>query len=96
MSWEWRIFYPDNKYNPWKSGHESARQIEEELRNAEIDNRPDIYLDLKDPNSGLKERGTSNNKNPKLELKVRQKHLEGIEYWEKCMSTKIRDSSGKD
>ena len=96
MSWEWRIFYTDSKFNPWKSSQEWIRKIENELTNAQMDNRPDVYLDLKNPDSGLKERGASNNKNPKLELKVRQNHQEGIEYWEKCMSTKIRDGSGKD
>jgi hypothetical protein len=91
MLWEWRIYYTDTdkNFDPWNSKRLEKNRIVELLSKDNPSGGEDYYYDVKDPVCGLKERGQQTP--VRIELKVRLKEENGIEFWEKCMSAQVQE-----
>ncbi|MHA1110527.1 MAG: hypothetical protein ACTSRE_05455 [Promethearchaeota archaeon] len=81
--WEWRVFYSESQEPQW------ASRIIKMLHDTPVEERSDLYYNLRSPELGMKIRAYSEICQM-LELKVLQDTKEDFEYWEKPIKQAIQ------
>jgi len=81
--WEWRMFYSESQEPQWVSS------IIKKLHDTPVEERSDLYYNLRSPELGMKIRAYSE-RDQLLELKFLLDTKKSLEYWEKPIKQAIQ------